>query len=178
MIALTAILTGLALPSLGGLLGGSRLTATVNELVFSLQSARSEAIKRATPVALCASASPLAADATCDGTSYADGWIVYVDGTPDAPGTPGTPPNGRHDAGEELILQGESPGPALTFAPHERVATQVRFLDSGASADGDDTLISGDIRIAHAAEQRAVVVRIGANGRIASEKEKTKEKAS
>ena len=60
----------------------------------------------------------------------------------------------------------------MTFAPGEKVATQVRFLDSGASANAAGTLVSGDIRIEHAAEERAVVVRIGANGRIASEKEK------
>ena len=169
-LALLAILVGLALPSFGRLLGGSELTATVNELVFSLQSARSEAIKRAGPVALCASASPLAADASCDGASYASGWIVYVDGLPATPTTPATPANGTREASEELILQSEPSGPALTFAADTAVARQVLFVDSGASATVTGTPISGDIRVDHAVDDRGLVVSVGANGRISSGK--------
>jgi len=47
VVALAAILLGFAVPSFQGLLSRNHLTATTNTLVFSFQTARSEAIKRA-----------------------------------------------------------------------------------------------------------------------------------
>ena len=160
-IALAAILFGFAMPSFERLLGDSRLTSTVNELVFSLQTARSEAIKRAAPVALCASAAPLAAEPVCGGAGYAGGWIVYVDGNG----------NGTREAtaDEELILQIEPPGAAFSFVADATVAEQVLFVGSGASATAAGTPIAGSIRVEYAADAgRVVDVSVSANGRIAS----------
>jgi len=157
-IALMSILIGFAMPSLRSVLGSSELTATVNELVFALQTARSEAIKRSAPVALCTSATPLVPDPGCGGDGYADGWIVFAD----------TNGNGTRETDEELILQAEPPGPAFAFTPETTVATGVMFVDSGASSTAGGTPVSGSIRIDHTSDDRARVVTVGANGRIAS----------
>ena len=78
-LAIAAILLGLAVPSLHTFMGSSEMSATTNQFVYSLQVARSEAIKRASPVGLCPSANPLADEPSCGGGNYASGWIVFVD---------------------------------------------------------------------------------------------------
>ena len=105
-LAIGAILLGLAVPSLQGLMSGSQLSATTNTLVYSLQTARSEAIKRGTTVGVCTSNTPLAANATCDsGAGYDSGWIVFVDGDD----------SGTREAAEEIVLSVEERGPAFTL---------------------------------------------------------------
>jgi type IV fimbrial biogenesis protein FimT len=99
VLAILGISTVLALPGLQGLIADARRTATVNELLVTVQLARSEANKRRQAVALCSSK-----DATsCSGSAkdWDRGWIVFVDEDQD------TPP--VLDYGEPLLLQG---GPA------------------------------------------------------------------
>lgn len=158
-LAIGSVLLGLALPSFRTLMGDSQISSTVNDLVFALQTARSEAIKRAGFVALCTSATPLAADTACDGKGYADGWIVYVDA--DADGSRGTD--------EELILQSGPRSAAFAFAPVSRFAAGVRFSDTGASTTASGTPIAGHIDIEYAGGEDSRTVIVGANGRIASE---------
>lgn len=54
-IAILAILAGLAYPSFMNLINGERLTSSANELVASLQLARTEAIRLGSPVTVCRS---------------------------------------------------------------------------------------------------------------------------
>lgn len=74
--ALVAILAGLALPSLNSLLLRRSLQASAEALVADLRLARSEAIKRATRVAVCSSADGLACSPSA---AWREGWIVFVD---------------------------------------------------------------------------------------------------
>ncbi|WP_194723885.1 GspH/FimT family pseudopilin [Noviherbaspirillum malthae] len=76
-VAVTAILLGIAVPSLLDVLLGSRLTAHANTLVASLQLARSEAIKRNAVVTVC----PSANGTSCTDGSWEQGWIVLVNDT-------------------------------------------------------------------------------------------------
>lgn len=158
-LAISAILLGLALPSFRSLMGDSKMTSTSNALVFALQTARSEAIKRSMPVALCASATPLAADATCGGSGYGNGWVVYADENS----------NGSLDGDEFVVLQVDSPGPGFTFTPQASVAAQVWFNDVGSSSNPAGIPLSGNILISYGdgEEQRRVIV--SANGRISTE---------
>lgn len=75
-IAVLAITLAMAVPSFTGLINGNRLVAQSNELVASLQLARSEAIRRNARVALCASDD----GSSCSGTSSGDWsyWVVRV----------------------------------------------------------------------------------------------------
>lgn len=85
-IAVTAVLLGIAMPSLRAIIARNQVAAAVNEVSAHLQYARAEAVARNRCVSLCPSTSTdnmLAATATlptcADSTSWTSGWIVYVD---------------------------------------------------------------------------------------------------
>lgn len=86
-LSVAAILLTVGVPGMRDLIANNRLTATTNLFVSSLNIARSEAIKQARNATVCASASPYT---SCNGTSWQQGWIVWVDtdqdGNLDAPG--------------------------------------------------------------------------------------------
>ena len=154
-IAVAGVLLGLALPSLGRLTGESRIGALSNDFVGALQTARSEAIKRARPVAACASTAPLVAEPACDSTDWTTGWIVYADET----GATG------RDAGDPLIVQREAAGPDATIVAGANVAARVRFDAEGAHVlDSTGAPIRGDFTLGAGGETRTVTV--AASGRV------------
>ncbi len=71
-LAVLGILLGIAVPSYQNLVVNNRMTAQANDLVSALSLARSEAVKRAANVTVCASSNGTA----CAGT-WAQGWIVH-----------------------------------------------------------------------------------------------------
>ncbi len=73
-IAVVAILAAIAVPSFRSVINSSRLTSHANELVASLQLARSEAIKRNTRVSVCGSAD----GATCGG-GWSNNWLTVIE---------------------------------------------------------------------------------------------------
>lgn len=77
-LAVLAILLSIAIPNYQTFVMNSRMASQTNDLVTALNLARSEAIKRAANVSVCASSD----GATCTG-GWAAGWIVR-----DAAGTP------------------------------------------------------------------------------------------
>lgn len=68
VVAITAIIVGIAIPGFAELLIRTRLTAITNELVSSLNLARSEAVKRGRIVVV-----------RKTGTHWENGWRVFVD---------------------------------------------------------------------------------------------------
>ena len=79
-IAVLAILLAIAVPSLRAVLQNNRITAQINELQTAMQFARSEALKRAAPVSVCASDTSSADDADLEcGDDWTLGWVAYVD---------------------------------------------------------------------------------------------------
>lgn len=74
-IAVLAITLALAVPSFGALINSNRLVGQSNELVASLQLARSEAIRRNARVALCASSDGKSCDGATGDWAY---WLVQV----------------------------------------------------------------------------------------------------
>jgi type IV fimbrial biogenesis protein FimT len=78
MTALTvlAVLLAMAVPGFREYTRSNRVTGAHNDLVTAFTVARSEALKRATPVSVCASSSGTG----CTGaTDWAVGWIVFTD---------------------------------------------------------------------------------------------------
>ncbi|UYC15490.1 GspH/FimT family pseudopilin [Xanthomonas campestris pv. phormiicola] len=74
-IAVLAIVLAMAVPAFAALINTNRLVAQSNELVASLQLARSEAVRRNANVVLC----PSSDGSSCAGISAAwPGWIVRV----------------------------------------------------------------------------------------------------
>jgi type IV fimbrial biogenesis protein FimT len=92
-LGVAAILGGLVAPNIRNFIRNSRLTNGVNDLLHSLQVARTEAIKRQVGnVVVCGSANPLPDNSACTYNTFA-GWIVFAD----------TNGNWQHDVGEALI---------------------------------------------------------------------------
>lgn len=87
-LAVAAILLAAAVPSFNALVQNNRAVAQANDLVAAMQTARGEAIKRGSPVTLCASSN----QSSCNGGStWSAGWIVFQDGS--ATGSPQVPQN-------------------------------------------------------------------------------------
>jgi type IV fimbrial biogenesis protein FimT len=97
MITLTvaSILVGVMVPNMRDFIRNNRLSGGVNDMLHSLQVARTEAIKRQNGnVVMCGTANPTAADAAmaCDYLTF-NGWFVFQD----------TNGNWQHDNGEPVI---------------------------------------------------------------------------
>lgn len=115
-LSVGAILTSVAIPSFQELVADTRIKSTANVLVAHLNAARSEAIKRGEPVAVCASVD----EATCsDTTEWASGWIVFTD----SDGQPGV-----LDGTDELLKVEQRQDDTLAFDTGD---TYVRFGSLG-----------------------------------------------
>lgn len=79
VIAIVAIVSAIALPSLTAFIDSTRFSAQANDLVAALNYARSEAVKRNADVSVC----PSTDGATCaSSSSWSTGWLVTLaDGT-------------------------------------------------------------------------------------------------
>jgi type IV fimbrial biogenesis protein FimT len=78
-LALIAIVTAIAVPSMTTFTQNDRLTTNINKLIGHLAYARSEAVKSSQQIAICVSND----GATCTGGAWRDGWIVYIDADSD-----------------------------------------------------------------------------------------------
>lgn len=96
VIALTAILLGLAVPSMRAFIERNRVAESVNQMVGSINFARAEAIKRGARVVMCRSenaesstTAPRCASGSGD-SGWASGWIVFVEYGSNEDYTPGS----------------------------------------------------------------------------------------
>ncbi|MDW3095894.1 MAG: GspH/FimT family pseudopilin [Gammaproteobacteria bacterium] len=116
-IVVAAVILSIGVPSFQGLMERNQLTSSINEFISSLTLARSEAIRRNSPVALCASAD----GENCGGAGYEVGWIVYVNENSD----------GDRDAGEELLWVHDSLPASLTLRGTGCCINNIPYLASG-----------------------------------------------
>lgn len=81
-LAVASILIAFGVPSFANLIASGRQSDTYNEFISSINLARSEAVKRASTVTVCA----LSDQSTCgDSDDWSKGWLVFEDS--DADGT-------------------------------------------------------------------------------------------
>lgn len=92
-LAILSIITSFALPSFREIILNQRIGSDTNELVGSLNLARSESVKRKIPVAVCSKQA--GAQACNAGGAWNEGWLVWVDNNRD----------GIYDAGEEILRE-------------------------------------------------------------------------
>jgi Tfp pilus assembly protein FimT len=112
-LVVVGIILGFGLPGFQQLVQNNRMTSTANDLLAALNVARSEAVKRATPVSICASNNPTAPLPACSGVPGMNGWVVFVDNNDgDANGVP----DGDIiiDAGEVILQRHDVLDPTLT----------------------------------------------------------------
>lgn len=87
-ISIVSILLAVGVPSFRDFMVSRAVSSHVSALAGSIRLARSEAIKRSAPVALCRTDDPMAGNPACnngDGGDWSTGWIMFVDR--DADGT-------------------------------------------------------------------------------------------
>src|SRR5688572_14623198 len=77
-LAVAATLAAIAVPNMRDFMRNNRLTSAANDMLRSVQVARSEAVKRQQVVTACASANPDADAAVCSEGAMT-GWIVFQD---------------------------------------------------------------------------------------------------
>lgn len=112
IIGIITILATVAIPQLGPMLSSSRTTAQYNQIITTLNLARSEAVKRNQRIRLCAGSTD-----SCTNTDWEDGWVVL------APNT----------SGNDTILQAIEPlSPGYTLRLSESSsATQLEYRANG-----------------------------------------------
>lgn len=117
IVAIASILMATGIPSYKSLLQNSRMIATTNEFVSTINTARGEAIKRGTAVTLCSSNDAISCALSND---WAGGWIVFTDASGEA---------GRLDESDTLLRAYTRLAGNSTFSASG--ANFVRYLDIG-----------------------------------------------
>jgi type IV fimbrial biogenesis protein FimT len=148
-IAVLAIVLSIAAPSFQAFVRNNRMTSVANELVSALNLARSEAVRRGKTVTVCQSDAN-AATPSCNGTSWTDGWLVFV-GTAGA----GDDDSANHIKVGQINLDG-----VQIDAP----ADEMGFSASGASTSSGTFTISTVCESGDGNKKREV--EIGTTGRI------------
>lgn len=77
-LAVAALILGLAVPNFRDFIRNSRLTSAGNGMLASFHLARTEAVKRQLPVAVCATDDPEGTPPACSGGTFT-AWVVWVD---------------------------------------------------------------------------------------------------
>lgn len=142
-IALVAILMATAAPNFQGMTASSRLTSVSNDLLGSLQLARSQAIRSGSRVTVCRST-----DGTQCNTNAAigwnRGWIVFQD-------TTRSNANAEVDVGENIIANINGLATGLTIVGSMPISAYVSFAADGRSRLMGGGIQSGTIRVCSSA---------------------------
>ncbi len=130
-IAVGAVLVGLAIPAFTTLTKNNRLVTETNTLIGHINLARSEAIKRNVPTALCRSADPNVANPTCGGTAntWTTGWIVFVDDDDD----------GTFDGDLSKLLRRWVPSGNVTIRSSTRVNANLQITRRGGTNENGES---------------------------------------
>ena len=119
-LLIASVMLAMGIPSFRAVLDNQRMTAATNELVMSLNLAKSEAIKRVAYVSVCKSINGVA----CTGASdWNDGWIVFAN--TDAVSLSAI------DVGDEIIRIYPKHRDSIDMTPSGTIGDFVSFRPSG-----------------------------------------------
>ena len=151
-LALAAIVVTLAVPGLRNFIHSNQATSEANALVGALNSARSEAVKRGIPVAVCASSD----GSTCTGNNnWAVGWIVFTDNT--------GANKGSRDAGETLLRVGDALASGGTI---NAGVNHIRYLSSGLTDSAGN--VTFNLVLGSGSDKQTRTVTVTATGRVSA----------
>jgi type IV fimbrial biogenesis protein FimT len=122
-IALFFILSGIGVPSyISYARNGSRDT-TVTELYSDIYLARSEAIKRKTPVGLCRTSDTTVANPACGGNAndWSSGWLVFVDNNND----------GVYNGADTLLKVGNPANNKIQIKANSKANAAIQYISDG-----------------------------------------------
>ncbi|ADC70730.1 hypothetical protein TK90_0215 [Thioalkalivibrio sp. K90mix] len=144
-LAVFAVLIGIAAPAFGKLVEQNRVTSATNSFLTTLHLARSEAVRRGSPVTLCTSQD----GATCSpGSDWDGGWILYQN-----------PALATHPSGPDAILRVGRETPRVEIAGNTPTREYITFDALGQSQQLSGAWLMGTIRIcAGEGSGRAIVL--------------------
>jgi len=117
-LAVSVVLLGLAAPAMMGLVATRRANSLTNDLVASINLARSESIKRNDRVVLCKSTD----GASCSTTgSWEQGWILFQD----------INNNALRESTEEVLKRQNPSSGGVTLTGNQNVANYLSMTPSG-----------------------------------------------
>jgi type IV fimbrial biogenesis protein FimT len=150
VVAIAAIILGLAVPNFREFIARNRLDSAAQDLMVTLQLARSEATRRGAQVTL-----RLAG--TAGSKDWGSGWTMFVDADRD----------GVLDAGEEVIRQGMALTTPLTLIGSSGFDTLIAFnRDGRLTTAGGYFVLCQDGVLAEGGQSRARAVLINGAGRV------------
>lgn len=142
-IALLAILLATAAPNFQGMTASSRLTSASNDLIGSLQLARSQAIRSGSRVTVCRSTD--GAQCSTDAAfGWNRGWIVFQDTTRSSA-------DAEVNVGENVIENINGLAAGLTIVGSAPISSYVSFAADGRSKLMGGGIQSGTIRVCSSA---------------------------
>lgn len=154
-VAIAAVLMMVAAPPLARLVHSVQLSMTSNTFLASLRFARSEALKRASRVALCKSGD----GATCALVGgWEQGWIIFHDSNG----------NGLFDAADTLLQRGEPVGGSLLVSGNQPVARSISFVATGGPRATSGGMLGGTLTLCRRSDAPGPARRIviGTGGRV------------
>ncbi len=137
VVAVIGVLAAIAFPSFTGVFNNSRLSGMTNELVASIQIARTEAIRRNVRAVVC----PSANGTTCaGGANWSAGWMVFFDSN--------LPANNTADAGETVLryVQGNAPT-QLQVQTSATMGNSLVFRPDGRARMANGALVAGTLSV-------------------------------
>ncbi|GAB5413064.1 MAG: hypothetical protein Cons2KO_06670 [Congregibacter sp.] len=160
VLVLVAVLLAVGGPSFQDSLQRNRLQTTVSNMASALSFARSEAVIRSEPVAICATTDT----ASCGGSNWETGYLIFVD---NGIGAGGAPSDGTLNGNEELLRIGDPAPAGVTVRTINFPAnTAVVFQENGRVLQNvSGTFTFCDAR--GAASARGIIVAVSGQGRLA-----------
>jgi type IV fimbrial biogenesis protein FimT len=150
-LAIAAVLTVLALPVYSDWIAESQMMNYARDLAGSMNTARSEAIKRSIRVNLCKSADRRTCASAGD---WAQGFVVYIDGDRD----------GQLDTGESALHVVEPAAPGISARGNRPVADYVSYTSLGTARMLNGALQMGTLTVCRSG-RKAVDVVLANSGR-------------
>lgn len=163
-VAVLAIIIGVAIPSFTDMVRNNRSLAFGDEFITTMNYARSEAVKRADIVSICAS--NVARD-DC-GSDWSNGWLVFHD--QDAGGELGTTPTISADSDILRVREPLGDGLSLEVSRGGTAVTYVRFNSLGALARTSNNTVTVVAKHESCTGDATRTVRVSLSGSVHSQR--------
>jgi len=147
VLAIAAILAGLAIPGFASLVHSSRLSAATNELLVSLHLARGEAIKRNARTVICISAN---GSACATGGGWHQGWLVFHDANN----------NAALDSGESVINARLALPDSIRLTGNSTVSKYISYAPSGGTKSVTGAFQAGTLTVCNVADASGAARRV------------------
>jgi type IV fimbrial biogenesis protein FimT len=123
-LSVLTITLAIGVPSFQSMAQTNRLAAATNDLAGALAMARSEAVRRASPVTVCKTATPDASAPSCSSSaSWTNGYLVFVD----------TGTAGVVDGSDSLLRVFQPSSTDMSITTGSNFSNYVSYLASGVS---------------------------------------------